>query len=415
MTEPVKVVPMAQLLRLARDKEAREHNEHLRQTSNDSEQDSPTLSNATAQTTQINETAQGRRTTGSIKTAQGDSIGRGSLTALRRTATPRKITDQSKPTAQSNQTAQGVIAPNRDYMKAANSIVRDALRTGLFRGKSKQLYDYLYSKTRGAITPSVSAQITRIEIMKGADLGSTNTLRENLKHLRSVGLLTWTAKAGMQEGNVYHVFIPEEANLPFDLDGNPVQVASPEQSDYSDYSEQKLPRAPSAETAQRAQTLSQDSSTTSEDAKTSFKTKERNTDDDAALAGLIETLKAANKELTGQDLSLTESARWSELADVLVAELKIAAARTTVSSVPSFLAEHLRRRLWKMDKKQARAQGRELPDEHAISAVSTEQAKVKDCPDCGGSGWWYPNGLERGVAKCKHEKLSASKDTTATT
>ncbi len=129
-------------------------------------------------------------------------------------------------------------------------------------------------------------------------------------------------------------------------------------------------------------------------------------DDDAALADLCAALKAANKELTGKDLSTAEAAQWRELADVLVAELKIAAARTTISSVPSFLAEHLRRRLWKMDKKQARAEGRELPDESTLAGAPADQAKLKDCPDCGGKLFYYPNGFEGGVVKCKHEKLS---------
>jgi hypothetical protein len=29
----------------------------------------------------------------------------------------------------------------------------------------------------------------------------------------------------------------------------------------------------------------------------------------------------------------------------------------------------------------------------------------KNCPDCQGSGFFYPNGFEDGVAKCKHDKL----------
>jgi hypothetical protein len=29
----------------------------------------------------------------------------------------------------------------------------------------------------------------------------------------------------------------------------------------------------------------------------------------------------------------------------------------------------------------------------------------KNCPDCQGSGFWYPAGVEKGVAKCKHERL----------
>ncbi|MBA3323481.1 MAG: hypothetical protein H0T45_18830 [Pyrinomonadaceae bacterium] len=132
--------------------------------------------------------------------------------------------------------------------------------------------------------------------------------------------------------------------------------------------------------------------------KTSFKTDEKN-DDDEAFARLREALSKATFELTGRSPAAVEAARWQELAEVLVAELKIAAGRTTISSVPAFLAEHLRRRLWKLDKKQARAEGRELPDD---SKLATSAERAVDCPDCSGSGWWYPNGLERGVAKCKH-------------
>jgi hypothetical protein len=143
---------------------------------------------------------------------------------------------------------------------------------------------------------------------------------------------------------------------------------------------------------------------TSAIAKTSFKTNtERSDDDDAALAAMIKTLKNASKEITGKELSLADSDRWNELADVLVAELKIAAARTTVSSVPAFLAEHLRRRLWKIDKKQARAEGRELPDEATSQAPNIDASA---CPNCGGSGWWYPEGESKGVAKCKHVNLT---------
>ena len=142
--------------------------------------------------------------------------------------------------------------------------------------------------------------------------------------------------------------------------------------------------------------------TTSGEPKTSFKTKEENLDDDAALAELNAVLKSAAEEITGKKLTPGESIRWKELAEVLVAELRIAAARTTVSSVPSFLAEHLRRRLWKIDKKQAQAEGRELPDQAPSQPPAVD---AKACPDCGGSGWWYPEGPERGVKKCRHEKL----------
>ena len=57
--------------------------------------------------------------------------------------------------------------------------------------------------------------------------------------------------------------------------------------------------------------------------------------------------------------------------------------------------------LWKLDKRQAAEQGRELPDQTPVAPAESPQ----DCPDCKGSGWWYPEGQERGVAKCRHSKL----------
>jgi hypothetical protein len=34
---------------------------------------------------------------------------------------------------------------------------------------------------------------------------------------------------------------------------------------------------------------------------------------------------------------------------------------------------------------------------------------IKDCPDCQGSGFWYPEGTGKGVAKCKHIRLTEGK------
>jgi hypothetical protein len=39
---------------------------------------------------------------------------------------------------------------------------------------------------------------------------------------------------------------------------------------------------------------------------------------------------------------------------------------------------------------------------------------TKSCPDCQGSGFWYPEGLEKGVAKCKHTNLASSERTSPT-
>ncbi|HEY0077554.1 MAG TPA: hypothetical protein VGB73_02840 [Pyrinomonadaceae bacterium] len=142
--------------------------------------------------------------------------------------------------------------------------------------------------------------------------------------------------------------------------------------------------------------------------KTSFKTKEEKTDDEA-FAGFMAAVKATARELTGKEPSGAEADRWRELAELLMAELRIAAARTSsISSVPAFLTEHLRRRLWKMEKKpqsdKLQVTGDKPTEEQGTSLP------VKDCPDCGGSGWWYPNGYEGGVAKCLHSHATNPRD-----
>ena len=138
--------------------------------------------------------------------------------------------------------------------------------------------------------------------------------------------------------------------------------------------------------------------------KTSFNTKEEKFDDEA-FAELAEAFRQITNELTGKLPTSAEAAKWRELAEVLIAELRIASGRTTVSSVPAFLAEHLRRRLWKIDRKQAQAEGRELPDQPQSKNLLPQG---QTCPDCNNTGWWYPHGTEKGVARCKHANLSDS-------
>jgi hypothetical protein len=292
-----------------------------------------------------------------------------------------------------NPPEQTPIAPRRDYTKTANSIVREAIPGGFFKGKSKQIYDCLYSMTRGAIVPTRKVRISRPKLMNKAHIGSRVTFDANILHLKSVGLIRVINITGEHEGNEYEVILPEEVSIPS-------QSSHTSQTSHA----QKLVILDSLESSQTSHTLSTEDSTTSGQPKTSYKTNTERTDDDAALAGLIAALKTTSKEITGKELSSADGERWKELADVLMAELKIAAARTTVSNVPAFLAEHLRRRLWKIDKKQARAEGRELPDE--ITTKPQSSVDASSCSDCGGSGWWYPEGESKGVAKCKHEKLT---------
>ncbi len=264
--------------------------------------------------------------------------------------------------------------------------------SGLFKGTSKKTYDALYLRTRGAIVPVRQIKATQSELMQWAGV-SHNTLRTHLRNLEAAGLVVIKWELGDNNGAVYEVRLPEE----MDLLPPPTTSLQPPPSSSQNLggpSNQNLVGGGGGQVVEDA-----DSSAAR---KTLIKTSTENDDDDAALAGLNIALKMAAEEVTGRKLSRADAERWKELGDVLAAELKIAAARTTVSSAPSFLAEHLRRRLWKIDKKQARAEGRELPDQAANQPAGED---ASECPDCGGSGWWYPEGTDKGVAKCRHEKL----------
>ncbi len=126
--------------------------------------------------------------------------------------------------------------------------------------------------------------------------------------------------------------------------------------------------------------------------------------DDEAFAGFVELMGRTAEEVTGRAPSGAERERWLELAEVLSAELKIAAGRTTVSSVPAFLAEHLRRRLWKKDKRQMEAEAAEQ------RPADSPKVDASQCPDCFGTGMWYPEGFEKGVARCEHKALAEQGD-----
>ena len=122
--------------------------------------------------------------------------------------------------------------------------------------------------------------------------------------------------------------------------------------------------------------------------------------DDEAYALLLFRFREAVKDVTGRESSPAEAERWGELAELLVTELKIAAGRTgSVSNVPAFLTEHLRRRLWKKDKRQVEAEAPEGREEQSAKVDASQ------CPDCFGTGMFYPEGFDKGVAKCRHEKL----------
>jgi hypothetical protein len=306
-------------------------------------------------------------------------------------------TSQTSLTSTSSHTSERPsIAPQRDYMKVANSIGREAVPAGLFTGKSKQLYDCLYSMTRGAIVPTRTTRISRPKLMEKAHIGSRVTFDANVERLIRVGLITVLKIVGEHEGNEYTVNLPEE--IDFTIPSQTSQASQTSQTSPA----QNLDILVRPETSQTSQSSFPIKSIVSEDSKTSFKTN-INYDDDEAFAKFVQTFQDAAKEITGKPLSTYEKERLGELAELLVTELRIAAARTTnVSSIPAFLTEHLRRRLWKKDKQQLSDEGK--ADAREIMAIN-QTLEINKCPDCGGSGMYYPEGYEKGVARCKHERL----------
>jgi hypothetical protein len=284
-------------------------------------------------------------------------------------------------------------APKRDFARVPNSITRDALPAGLFKGTSKKLYDALYLRTRGAIQPVREIKARQSELMLWAQV-SHNTLRAHLQHLEAAGLVIRKWELGDNDGAVYEVYIPEELPPPT----TPYQPLLPPPT-----TNQKLGGPSNQNLLVGGGGQVSEESTTSDLPKTLIKTNTEHDDDDAALAGLLAALKVAAQEVTGRELSAAERERWSELGEVLATELRIAAARTTVSSAPSFLAEHLRRRLWKKDKRELLAEASSSA-QMATNKISPDQAK--SCPDCGGTGFRYKGeNFTGGVEKCKHENL----------
>jgi hypothetical protein len=313
-------------------------------------------------------------------------------------STPSTGSTPSIPSSRPEQKTASEISPVRDFTKVANSIVRNAIPAGIFGeygSKAKEIYDYLYQQTRGAVVPKRKVRVPKERLMRGAGIGSEVTLRKNLMRLRAANLVEETVVPGKHGGNEYEVFLPEEIGL---TGSNPLYPL------YRGYTLSNREGLPPLDSRGSRPCPSPTDSTDYREDKTSLKDLRKIDDDDAALAGLSETLKSAVRELTGKNPSPTESERWRELAELLVTELKIAAARTNVSSVPAFLTEHLRRRLWKLDKRPAGVEGKQGATEEK-SGLSTEQ--IKSCPDCGGSGMYYPDGYDKGVAKCKHEGLKS--------
>ncbi len=226
------------------------------------------------------------------------------------------------------------ISPTRDFTKFANSIVRDAIPNGLFKGTSKSTYDALYQRTRGAIVPVRKIKAVQSDLLSWTNV-SHNTLRTHLKHLQFVGLITIHYKLGDNMGQEYEVFLPEEIEFE---DSTPYHLLPPPSTTQKlvPPSTQKLVGGGGGFMPVN---VKQDAFP-----KTSLKTIENN--DDETFVEMQKVLSKMSEKISGKNPAKNQKENWRELAELLAMELEIAAARTkSISNVPAFLTEHLRRRL----------------------------------------------------------------------
>ena len=211
----------------------------------------------------------------------------------------RGVTDKNKLTPVTGVNPDA--APKRDFTRAANSIVRDAIPAGIFTGKGKHLYDYLYSQTRGAITPVHSARIPTEKVMAGAGM-TRNTFRFHLERLCNSGLVRVDQRPGEHGGNVYTVLLPEEAGMQRGDRGNRGERG------YSADTGENLPLVQGSEVDPSHPGSNSIRSHTYSDSKTSFKTRDINTDDEA-FAEFAAAVRKTAKEITGREPSKAEAAR----------------------------------------------------------------------------------------------------------
>ncbi|MEJ7862877.1 MAG: hypothetical protein WKF90_14695 [Pyrinomonadaceae bacterium] len=226
------------------------------------------------------------------------------------------------------------VSPEKDFSKVPNSIKR-AVENGLFPNSSLAIYLYLYSLTRGAIQPKRSIRVNKSKLLIGANLRAEKSLLKNLAHLKNVGLVRITVFNGDHLGNEFEVFVPEE------ITGDRPTHLPTEQPTYLP---NKHTLVPTEQTLVGRWVEATEDKDTYSSAKTSFKDIEKN--DDEAFAAMLIIFKEMSEKISGKSSNENQKENWQQLAELLKMELEIAAARTkSVSNVPAFLTEHLRRRL----------------------------------------------------------------------
>ncbi len=226
------------------------------------------------------------------------------------------------------------VSPEKDFSKVPNSIKR-AVEDGKFPNSSLAIYLYLYSLTRGAIQPKRTVRVNKSKLLIGANLRAEKSLLKNLAHLKNVGLVKITVFNGDHLGNEFEVFVPEE------IEGDTPTYLPTEQPTYLP---NKHTLVPTDQTLVGRWVETTENKKVEDSLRLSFKDIENN--DDEPFGKMNETLANVFEKVSGKPPQKTDATKLNELAELLAMELEIAAARTkSISNVPAFLTEHLRRRL----------------------------------------------------------------------
>lgn len=254
--------------------------------------------------------------------------------------------------------------PETKFYKKANEAA-DHLDRQLTPAESK-VFEQIVRLTIGFNLDERQVRVSVLQQRTG--YGSDKTVRAALQGLERKGVIARIGRPNNSGGITYKILTYSGTGVP-EYSGTPAEITAVPRVDFTGELKTELKR--------------------------------QNTDDEAAP--LARALVRAERELSGKITS--DPSKWEDLADILVKELKLAAGRTTISSVPAFLAEHLRRRLWKKEKLQLEAEASE--QKRSAPAKKIDASK---CPDCFGTSMWYPEGFEKGAARCTHSKLVGDTD-----
>jgi hypothetical protein len=269
-------------------------------------------------------------------------------------------------------------SPARDYTKVSNSIMKRAIPEKYFRGLSKHTYDVLYQKTRGAIVPTRTIQLTKDELVRLTGI-SKDAIKLHIKYLKETGLLKSRPAIGSHAGWEYEILVPEE------IEETVQQVGVRQDKARQGKASENLPLHSGQNLPPLTHTNPVENKGTYEFPKTSLKTNTKNDDEAAAaFSELNEKLAAAVKKITGKNVSEREAGKWSDLADLLILELEVAARKTGgVSSVPAFLTEVLRRQFFAAHRRPAGKSSKEVKKDTVGKSETDGSYEIKPLDEQG--------------------------------